>query len=234
MKRMIEQIRRGVADVLGADTSGHSMDHVDRVVRLAEKLSVGESVDAEIVCLIALLHDVDDYKLFGPENAQKLTNARRILDAYQVDDATKADVLESISTMGYNNYLDGKRPHSLEGQIVSDADMCDSIGAQGILRAFAYGLSKGQIFFDRELEPQTQMLTGDEYRTISAIKPVHSVQHFFDKILLIPGILMTDAGKREGRIRLDIMLDFLDELFREEDAANWQEHLQKFRSEIVR
>ncbi len=37
------------------------------------------------MALIALLHDVDDYKLFGIESAISLTNAKKILNHCLVD-----------------------------------------------------------------------------------------------------------------------------------------------------
>jgi uncharacterized protein len=228
---MIDHIRSEVTELLAADKSGHSIDHVDRVHRLSLELAEKEAADPEIVSLIALLHDVDDYKLFGAKSARELTNATTILNRHQVDQKIAHQVLTSISSMGYNHYLDGVRPKLLEGQIVSDADMCDALGAMGILRTYAFNNSKGRAFFDKEITPVTGGLTGDQYRTSST---EHAVQHFFDKLLLIPGILLTEAGREEGEKRITVMIDFLDELFREEGATVWQEHLHQFRIQIGR
>ena len=62
-----------VIKLLGMDNSGHGMDHVNRVCRIA--LSICENdINKEFVLAIALLHDVDDYKLFGIECSNNLTN----------------------------------------------------------------------------------------------------------------------------------------------------------------
>ena len=45
-----------------------------------KKFAEKENANKYIVSLIALLHDADDYKLFGRENAEKLTNAKIIMD----------------------------------------------------------------------------------------------------------------------------------------------------------
>lgn len=60
------------------------------------------------------------------------------------------------------------------------------------------------------------------------MKHDHAVQHFFDKLLIIPSILMTTSGKEEGDKRLSIMVNFLDELFTEENAGDWTMYLNSF------
>ena len=220
---MLEQIKKDVQDLLGSDKSGHSVDHVERVYSLSLQFAEEEQANKDIVGLAALLHDVDDYKLFGQESAENLTNARRILDAYDIDEDAKSKVIEIIQTMGYNKSLEGIRPETLEGKIVSDADMCDAIGAIGILRTHAYSASKGNEFFVKSLEPESATTSASEYRSA---KTTHSVQHFFDKLLKIPSMLMTESGKREGQKRKRIMEDFLAELFREEYAKVWQDYLK--------
>lgn len=214
----IEAIKNEVERLLNGD-DGHGVDHVFRVRDMAVKFAKEENADLTTVELASLLHDVDDYKLFGEESAKNLINATAILEAYVADTEMKSRVLKIIRSMGYNKYLEGIRPDTLEGKIVSDADMCDAIGAEGILRTHAYALSKGSVFFDPALAPDSQEKTAAEYREA---KKGHSVQHFFDKLLIIPSIMLTDAGKQEAKKREKIMVDFLSELFREEGAETWQ------------
>jgi uncharacterized protein len=221
----IADVTREVRELLAQDVSGHGMEHIERVLQLAMAFADSESADKDIVTLAVLLHDVDDYKLFGKDNADNLVNATRILDRYNVTAATKETVFTIIRSMGYNKYLEGIRPTTLEGMIVSDADMCDAIGAIGIIRTHAYALSKGNEFFDKTLAPETASFSADQYR---AVKKSHSVQHFFDKLLKIPSLLMTESGKKEGAKRQEIMVAFLRELFEEEGAVAWTEYLDDF------
>ena len=51
-------------------------NHINRVLDLSLKFAEKENANKYIVSLIALLHDADDYKLFGMENAEKLTKAK--------------------------------------------------------------------------------------------------------------------------------------------------------------
>lgn len=221
----ISAVYQDVKELLGGDKSGHGMDHVDRVLMLAMTFAEKEKADKEIVILATLLHDVDDYKIFGEEHAEKLLNANTILDRYSVEDETKSSVLSIVRSMGYNKYIEGIRPGTLEGMIVSDADMCDAIGSIGILRTHAYALSKGNVFFDKDMQPETKLVDVTKYKTA---RKSHSVQHFFDKLLRIPAILMTDSGRREGEKRKTIMVSFLRELFQEEDSQEWLKYLNAF------
>lgn len=123
-----------MSKLLDKDASGHGMDHVNRVLNLSLKFAERENVNKEIVALIALLHDVDDYKLFGEESQKNLTNAKRIMERVSVSLEIQKKVCESLNCIGYSKRLKGIVSETIEGKIVSDADMCDAIGAIGILR----------------------------------------------------------------------------------------------------
>ena len=221
----IDKITQEVSAILAADKSGHGMEHVNRVLGLAVRFAQKEGADVDIVRLAALLHDVDDYKLFGPRHANELINANMILERYNINEQTRSAVLSIIHSMGYSKYLEGVRPETVEGTIVSDADMCDAIGAMGILRTHAYALSKGNEFFDKDIAPDDSTLSASQYRVS---KKSHSAQHFFDKLLIIPSILMTESGRKEGEKRKTIMTQFLRQLFDEEGSQDWIEYLEKF------
>lgn len=224
--RLIQAVRTDVFMLLGDDTDGHGKDHIQVVYDMAMKFAKDTDADLDVVALAALLHDVDDYKLVGKEAADNLRNTRALLAKHGVDQELARQVVDIVSSMGYSRLLEGIRPQTLEGKIVSDADMCDSIGARGILRTHAYNLSAGRVFFDKTAQPVGAESDAAAYRDA---KTGHSVQHFFDKLLKIPLLLMTEAGKEEGAKRQTIMIAFLNELFREEDTPVWQKHLKDHR-----
>lgn len=62
--------KMAVEELLNNDNSGHGMDHINRVLALALKFAEKEAANETIVSLVALLHDVDDYGLFGSENVK--------------------------------------------------------------------------------------------------------------------------------------------------------------------
>lgn len=221
---MQEEVKNKVYELLKKDDSGHGIDHIDRVLKLTLKFAKEEGANLEIASLIALLHDVDDYKLFGKENAKNLTNARRILMESSIDSNTQKLVLTEINNIGYSKYLAGHRPKTLEGKIVSDADMCDALGATGIIRVYTYSLKHQKPFFDKNIFPNLDM-NAKEYTNRCADT---SVCHLFEKILKLHNLMLTNSGKIEAKARHQIIVDFLYQFFKEEDATEWQEYLTKY------
>lgn len=221
---MIQEIRRQVFELLSSDNSGHNIDHIDRVFNLSLKFAEQESANKEIVSLIALLHDVDDYKLFGIENAENLTNAKKIMNNCNIDVETQNLVLSSLKCIGYSKLLKGFSPQSLEGKIVSDADMCDALGANGIIRVYTYSMKNKRPFFDKSIFP-IENITADTYASRCADT---SVCHLFEKILKLKNLMLTDFGKKEAESRHKIIVDFLYHLFDEENAPEWTEYLNNY------
>lgn len=221
---MIDQVRKKVEELLGSDNSGHGMEHINRVVNLALKFASKEGANMEIVSLIALLHDVDDHKLFGLDNAKNLTNTKRILDECSYDIEIKNQVISEVSSIGYSKLLNGNRPKTLEGMIVSDADMCDGIGATGILRSYKYNLKHGNLFFDKDYYP-TEDISYLEY--VNKEKGT-VVNHMFEKLLKLNSLMMTSSGKDEAEKRHQFMIQFLYEIFDEENASDWIDYLDQY------
>ena len=122
---------------------------------LAERFAseCSEPVDLQEVLLTAWLHDVDDYKLVGKAQAEKLTNAVNIMTQAKVFDGLSQAVLENIAAIGYSKRLNGRQPQRPAGRLVSDADMCDAIGAVGIERALVYACHHGGRIFDPKVWP---------------------------------------------------------------------------------
>ncbi|MDR3126159.1 MAG: HD domain-containing protein [Rickettsiales bacterium] len=224
---MLETAGREAEKLLGRDRSGHGMDHTLRVRDLAVRIAREEGADPDTVALAALLHDADDYKLFGMENAETLSNAKAIMDAAGTESAMREAVLGIISTMGYGNSLAGIRPESIEGKCVSDADMIDGMGATGIIRMIEFNATRrGGHYFDRNIFPKLDK-TKDEYRQLDA-PDSNFVNHFFEKALRIKNILMTRSGRLLAEGRHKIMADFLLQFFAEQDAPEWTAYLKDF------
>ena len=221
---MIEKIKEQVSELLNKDNSGHGMDHINRVLDLSYKFAKKENANTDIVSLIALLHDVDDYKLFGMESAENLTNAKRIMNNCNVNKSIQEQVILALNNIGYSKRLKGCCPTTLEGKIVSDADMCDALGAIGILRIYTYSIKNGKPFFDRNIFPIENM-SAQKYTSKCADS---SVCHIFEKILKLKDLMLTNSGREEAKNRHQIVVDFLYHLFAEENAPEWTEYLNSY------
>ena len=221
---MIEKVKKQVSELLDKDNSGHGMDHINRVLELSLKFAEKENANKDIVSLIALLHDVDDYKLFGIDNAENLTNAKKIMEDCNVDKNTQEQVCLALNNIGYSKRLKGCCPTTLEGKIVSDADMCDALGANGSLRVYTYSLKNGKPFFNKDIFPIEDMTT-EKYTRRCADS---SVCHIFEKILKLKNLMLTKSGKKEAKSRHQIIVDFLYHLFDEENVPEWTRYLNEY------
>lgn len=221
---MIEKVKKQVSELLNQDNSGHGMEHINRVLELSLKFAEKENANKDIVSLIALLHDVDDYKLFGMDNAENLTNAKKIMRDCNVDKNTQEQVCFALNNIGYSKRLKGCCPTTLEGKIVSDADMCDALGANGILRVYTYSLKNGKPFFNKDLFPIEDM-TPEKYTRRCADS---SVCHIFEKILKLKSLMLTKSGKEEAIGRQKFTVNFLYQLFKEDNAPEWIKYLDNY------
>lgn len=169
------------------NSGGHDAEHSLRVYRNALRIAEGEpDCDMEIVALAALLHDADDHKLFHTENN---ANARSFLTAQKVDPEKIERICEAINAVSFSQNR-GKRPETLEGKIVQDADRLDALGAIGIARTFAYG--------------------GEHGRSLD-----ESVAHFHEKLLLLKNELNTETARRLAEPRHAFLEWFLEEFEKE-------------------
>ena len=96
--------------------------------------------------MIALLHDVNDYKLVGSKNSETFYHSKRIMKDCHTDLQTRQQVLEALQAIDYSKRLKGMVPQTLEAKNVFDVDMCDALGVHGILRTFQYCLNHENVF----------------------------------------------------------------------------------------
>ena len=204
-----EKAAAAVRELLGNEKSMHDWEHSVRVCKTALRLCRAENGDEDIVALAALLHDCDDYKVFGPENAAKLTNARRILDESGADGKTATAVLEIVSNLGYSKYLSGMQKLDRNGQTI----VFNAVAGSGR-------------FFDPEMFPR-ENLSREAYQSKSKNEET-AVNHMFEKLLRLRGLMYTESGKREAEIRHRTMTAFLEAFFRERELDGWLDYLRRF------
>ena len=206
---VIENAIEYVKQIFADDCSGHDYHHTMRVYRLAMQIAEQENADMLIVQLAALLHDVDDVKL-SPETHDTKKNAVRFMKNSGVDDKVIASVCKIIDEVSFAG-TDLVVPSTLEGKCVQDADRLDAIGAIGIARTFAYGGSKGRRIHDPDIKPMTNMNKADYNQNHNST----SINHFYEKLLLLKDMMNTETAKKMAMHRQAVMKEYLVEFMAE-------------------
>ncbi len=201
-----ESLIQYIRSLFEGESSGHDYFHSIRVYRTALQLVNEIPCDKEIIMMAALLHDVDDVKLFSTENYQ---NARKALAECSTTAERAEQVIDIIKAVSFKG-KDSVVPNSIEGKIVQDADRLDAMGAIGIARAFAFGGSRGRVMYDPSIPPALDM-SKDEYLHNKGT----TINHFYEKLLLVGGMLNTESAKRLAAGRQRHMEEFLDEFYAE-------------------
>lgn len=227
----MEKVIKAVKKLLSKDDTGHGFEHVEQVYKNAMKICDTEKeADRKIVALAALLHDCDDYKLFGNECAANLTNSRKIMADAKIGKRMQKKVCDILSTIGYSKRMSGIMPQTLEAQIVSDADMLEAMGAIGVIRCLTFALARcnkyGTPLFDKNVWPVTNM-SAEEYKEKDR-RSDNFINHFFEKMFKLYGLLLTPTGKKEGTRRYEFMIIFLEQFFEEHGCADWKAYLKNY------
>ena len=209
----IDKTCKFVEDKLSGDGSGHDWWHIFRVWTLAKKIAVEEKAQIEIVELGALLHDIADWKFHDGDDSIGPEIAREFLNNHDVEPNLSDSVVEIISTVSYKGAGVATPRKTLEGKIVQDADRLDAIGALGIARTFAYGGYKNRLIYHPDEKPVLHK-SYEDYKKNEG----HTINHFYEKLLLLKERMNTNTGKRIAEGRHKFMQSFLDQFYREWDG----------------
>lgn len=210
-EEVIKKIKDYVKEMTVNESSGHDWWHINRVYNNALLINKGENANEYIISVIALFHDLYDYKFFKGDQKQKLLDTFYELDIYH--EFTPEDInniIYSCENMGYSKNIEQKIKLSKEGTIVQDADRLDAIGAIGIARTFAYGGKAKRPIYNPELQ-RTEIKTEQEYKEQQA----DSIGHFYDKLLKLKDLLNTESAKKIALERHKYMEHFLEEFYKE-------------------
>ena len=213
MEQLVQNATKFIKEIFQNDFSGHDFFHSMRVYRTAINIAEAEHADIQVVALAALLHDVDDRKL-SPVTAGKKENAARFMRSQNVPESEIRQVCQIIDEVSFKG-TDSVRPSTPEGKCVQDADRLDALGAIGIARTFAYGGSHNRAIYDPELPPRTAMNQAQYYSSKST-----SLNHFYEKLFLLEGMMNTETGKAIARKRTQYMQQFVDEFLNEWDGLD--------------
>lgn len=209
--QLINETANFIKQKLLGEGSGHDWWHVYRVWQLAKTIADNEpEADRLTVELGAILHDIADWKFADGDLEAGPKAARKWLEDKGVGEKVIThieDIIRDTSFKGADVDLNLK---TIEAKIVFDADKLDAIGAIGIGRTFAYGGSKDRSMYEPDQKP-TMHDSFEAYKNSNS----PTINHFYEKLLLLKNLMYTETGKRLAQHRHEVMEQFLDEFFKE-------------------
>jgi uncharacterized protein len=189
---------------------GHDWFHIERVYKNSLLIASEENVDLFIVSLGALLHDIADSKFHGGDETVGPMKARNFLETQNISEKIIIHVIKIIENISFKGGNKSQKFNSKELAVVQDADRLDALGAIGIARTFNYGGFKNRALYDPEIPPNLTM-TPAEYKASKA----PTINHFYEKLLLLKELMNTQTGKRIAEERHLFMEIFLTQFYAE-------------------
>jgi uncharacterized protein len=199
---------------------GHDFYHTLRVASLAVRILNDERIrvhgrpasthEIDDVIAAALLHDCVPVAKNSPlrkESARLCSEkAREWLQelAWASEEEAPSSRIEMIcGAILDHSYSSGRAPGTLLGQALQDADRLEALGALGLFRTIATGVSMGALLFD-PVDPWAERRELDDRR--------FTIDHFFTKLLKLPETFRTEWARGEANRRAEYLRGFLDQL----------------------
>lgn len=197
------------------ESSGHDYWHMYRVWQLSKRIAATEpTADLFTTELAALLHDIADWKFHDGDEEAGPRAARVWLESLAVDDSIIQHIENIIRTVSFKGAGVASNMQTIEGKIVHDADKLDAMGALGIARTFAYGGANNRAMYDPNQSPEA-------HNDFTAYKNSKSptINHFYEKLLLLKNRMYTDTAKEIATARHTYMEQYLEEFYAEWDGT---------------
>lgn len=178
------------------ETTGHDWEHIKRVWHLSKQIQATEGGDKFAIELAALFHDYNDSKLTS-DPAQATEVITHWMKGKEIPEEIISKIIRIIQSVSFKNGKNPTQASTIEEKIVQDADRLDTIGAIGIARTFTYGGAHNREIANRDHPENT------------------TLQHFYDKLLLIQKQLKTKTGRELAGEKQKIMQEFIHALEKE-------------------
>ncbi len=170
-----------------SNAGAHAYDHVKRVYSICMRFGQELGADMRVLGAAALLHDVGRAYEKEKRVSHSILSGEMSVEilrevGYSDEEIEKVNV--AIRTHRFSEKLS---PTSLEGEILSDADKLDAIGAIGITRAIAQAAARGD--------------------------GIESFLHHADeKLLKLHEMMFTEEARKLARSRHAVLSAFVAEL----------------------
>jgi uncharacterized protein len=188
---------------------------------LAKILQQREGGDLPLIELGALLHDVG-YHSFHEFNEEKGRLALSgMMDILEIEGGDKERVMLVVEKSKYQGH-DTMRPTTIEGQIVQDANLLDSLGAIGLARSFAAGGYLGRNIHDPSTPVRSavsKMVYQRKKREGTTLNSLH------EKALRLPTFMNTTTAKKIAEHKVKQIHEFIAQFKKEWEGGDIAEIL---------
>lgn len=210
MYNKLDELKAIVAKHFENEGADHDFQHILRVLNTALFIQAKEGGSRDLVIAGALLHDISDHKLNGGKLNNNGVVAKEILTKLEFNDDFIENVVKLVDKVSFKGSEVIDEVGSLELNIVRDADRLDAIGAIGIARAFHFGGTRNRLLYD-PTQKNKKHTSFEEY----ASEKSHTINHFYEKLLLLKDRMQTKTGMILAKERHDFMEDFLQKFLLE-------------------
>jgi uncharacterized protein len=202
------------AYLLGQDIHGdgaHNIGHFKRVWKMAARINEAEGATGDALTLLAAayFHDLVSLPKDHPDRSRSsrlsAEAAGRLLRAHFT--GFPEDKIEGVQhAILAHSFSAGIPPETYEAKVLQDADRIEALGAIGIARTFyTAGLMHSRLFHDEDPLGLRRELNDGQY----------SLDHFQVKLLQLPALMHTRAGKQIAAERAELLLAFREQIVRE-------------------
>ncbi len=190
-----------------SDDPAHDWPHIGRVAATANKLAEGQVVNLECILAGVYCHDLVNLPKNHPDRSRASELAAEKAEPMLKEVGFSSEEISLIkSAIIEHSFSRGLKPSSLESAIVQDSDRLDSLGAIGILRCGSVNtLMKAKYYDPFDPFAEKRELNDKEFM----------VDHYYVKLFKLPDLMVTEAGRKEGYLRVEFMKTFLARLGKE-------------------
>jgi len=196
-QNIVKDVKKLVWQKLKNEFSGHDYWHCQRVAKLVLKIGKEEKADLQTLELAAWLHDIGVIKGRKNHEIRSARQAAKILKKFM----SQEKINKIISCIRNHRFTTGKI-ETQEDRILQDADKLDVIGVIGIGRIFSFAGRYKRTIYDGKLNPQPE-----RYKKTGRSRTM--IEHYFEKIFLLPNLLHTKKAKIIGNNRIKFTKVFI-------------------------
>lgn len=177
------------------DAGAHAYDHVKRVFSLAMRMGTSLGADLRILGAAALLHDVGRAHEEEKGRSHSILSGEMSVEILKEEGFNQEEIERVRDAIRTHRFSEGLIPTSLEGEILSDADKLDALGAIGVVRAIAQAAATG-------------------------VGAKAFLRHADEKLLKLHQLMYTEEGRKIAQARHSVLNDFVTELRKELDSTS--------------